>query len=74
MRSYNFNRNTNTGLITWISVVLITITIAIFLNLWVIPSVITSAVKAISNKCGTTYVVEKVWTGDFFCPEVTGNE
>jgi len=42
---------------------------AIWFNLWVIPSAITSGVKAVSDKCEHTYPVEKVWSGDWFCSE-----
>jgi len=42
---------------------------ALWLNLWVIPSAITSGIKAVSYSCGKTYPVEKVWSGDWFCEE-----
>jgi len=45
------------------------ILVILFINFWVIPSVITSGVKAISNDCGKRYPVEKVWGGDWFCAE-----
>lgn len=36
---------------------------------WVIGSAVTSGVKAGTDNCGQTYVVEKVLAGDWFCPE-----
>jgi hypothetical protein len=38
-------------------------------KVWVAGSLITSTVKAASEKCGTTYVVEGFVRGDWFCPE-----
>lgn len=35
---------------------------------WVTGSVVTSAVKALSDDCGTRYSVEKVVAGNWFCP------
>ena len=48
--------------------VVITTLFVIFLNLWVIPSAITSGIKAISHDCDKTYRVEVVWNGNWFCP------
>ena len=36
---------------------------------WTAGSAVTSAVKAGTESCGQTYVVEKVLAGDWFCPE-----
>ena len=72
---YNFNnRNKGVGIRTGFAIMLLMVILGIFINLWVIPSAITSGVKALSNKCGSTYVVEKVWSGNWFCPEMTKNE
>lgn len=38
-------------------------------GLWVAGSVITSGVKAGTDNCGQTYVVEHVLAGDWFCQE-----
>ena len=35
---------------------------------WVTGSTITSAVKALSDDCGTRYGIEKVVAGNWFCP------
>jgi len=40
---------------------------ALWINLWLVPSAITSGVKAISDKCGQEYPVEVIWNGNFFC-------
>jgi len=45
----------------------IAVLFALFFNLWVIPSIITSGIKSVSDKCGYTYPVEKVWEGNWFC-------
>jgi len=47
---------------------------ALWLNLWFFPSAITSGVKAISDSCGKTYPVEKVLSGNWFCPEKSDGE
>jgi hypothetical protein len=36
---------------------------------WVAGSTITSGIKAASDSCGKTYPVERVFSGDWFCPE-----
>lgn len=36
---------------------------------WLVGSVLTSVVKAATNNCGETYVVEKVLKGNWFCKE-----
>jgi len=46
--------------------------LAITLKLYVIGSVVTSGIKSVSGKCGTTYPVERVLSGDWFC-ETKGN-
>ena len=38
-------------------------------TIWVAGSAVTSGVKALSNSCGKTYTVERVFSGDWFCPE-----
>lgn len=38
-------------------------------GLWVTASVATSGVKVLTDNCGTTYKVEAVVGGDWFCPE-----
>ena len=42
----------------------------LWLKVWIVGSLITSGVKAVSDKCGTTYSVEGVVgiTGNWFCP------
>ena len=40
-----------------------------FAPMWITLSLITSGVKAVTDDCGTTYKVEKVLGGDWFCPE-----
>jgi len=45
---------------------------ALFINLWVIPSAVTSGIKAVSNSCEKTYPVEKVWSGNWFCEDKSG--
>lgn len=37
------------------------------LALWVAGSVITSVVKAGTKSCGQRYLVEEVFSGDWFC-------
>lgn len=37
-------------------------------GLWLIASGVTSGIKAASENCGQTYVIEKVVAGDWFCP------
>jgi len=34
---------------------------------WVVPSIVTSGIKAVSEKCGTAYPVEVIWNGNLFC-------
>lgn len=43
------------------------ISIAVF-KLWLIGSLATSSIKAISDDCGTRYGIEKVVSGNWFCP------
>jgi len=50
----------------------IVLVFGLWFNLWVIPSAITSGVKAVSGSCAKTYPVEKVWSGDWFCEEKSG--
>jgi hypothetical protein len=38
-------------------------------SLWVGASIVTSSVKALMDNCDTTYKVEVVVGGDWFCPE-----
>lgn len=38
-------------------------------SVYVGASAVTSGVKALTDNCGETYVVEKVLAGDWFCPE-----
>jgi len=45
----------------------IVVLFALWFNFWVIPSAVTSGVKAISDSCGKTYPVEKIWSGNWFC-------
>lgn len=40
--------------------------------LWVLASAVTSGVKAGTENCGQTYVVENVLSGDWFCPKGGG--
>jgi len=35
---------------------------------WVVGSVIISGIKAGTSSCGKRYVVEAVFSGDWFCP------
>ena len=42
----------------------------LLLKLWFMGSLLTSAVKAVANKCNDTYVVERLVDGHWFCPEV----
>jgi hypothetical protein len=38
-------------------------------SFWVGASIVTSSVKALTDNCDTTYKVEVVVGGDWFCPE-----
>jgi len=57
-----------------ISAQIVVVIFGLWFNLWVIPSAITSGIKAVSDKCGQTYPVEKVWSGDWFCPDSVNND
>jgi hypothetical protein len=51
--------------------VILTILIAVvlvFAKFWLIGSLFTSGIKAISDKCNTTYAIERVVDGHWFCP------
>jgi hypothetical protein len=37
-------------------------------GLWIAGSFVTSGVKAVSNNCKQVYPVEKVLSGNWFCP------
>jgi hypothetical protein len=51
-------------------VIMILLVLAINLGFyWIIASGIGSGVKAISNNCGQTYVVDKVIQTNWFCTE-----
>jgi hypothetical protein len=41
----------------------------IFLKLWLVGSLLTSGIKAISGHCGQTYGIESVVSGNWFCPD-----
>lgn len=48
------------------------VAVTIFANVaivWLAASIVTSAVKAGTDSCGTTYPVEAVLAGDWFCPK-----
>lgn len=36
---------------------------------WVVGSAITSGIKAATNDCGTNYVAERFFQGNWFCDE-----
>lgn len=38
-------------------------------TIYIAGSVVTSGVKAVADKCDTRYPVEKVFNGNWFCPE-----
>jgi hypothetical protein len=42
----------------------------VVLKLWLVGSLITSTVKTVSHDCGQTYPVERVVSGNWFCPSV----
>ena len=44
------------------------------LKLWLVGSVITSGVKAISDSCDQTYPVEAVVSANWFCPSNKENK
>jgi len=63
------NRTTGTTLSIMLGFQVLLVVIILFINFWVIPSIVTSGVKAISDDCGKRYPVEVVWGGDWFCAE-----
>lgn len=45
------------------------ILVLIPVSLWVGASAVTSGIKSAKGDCGTTYGIESVLSGDWFCPE-----
>ena len=52
-----------------LGVQVVVIFFALWLNLWAVPSLITSSIKSIAKDCDKTYPVEKIWSANLFCPE-----
>lgn len=63
---YNFRKEINTKIVSVWGIILL---LCLFFNFWVIPSVLVSSVKALSYSCGKTYPIEKIWSGNWFCPK-----
>lgn len=53
-------------IVTMIVVVAVTPTLV---ALWLAGSLATSGIKVAQNDCGTTYQIEEIVSGDWFCPE-----
>ena len=66
---YRFEKKKSLGFKSMVFVTIIVAILALGFNLWLVPSLITSGVKAISNSCDKTYIVEKVLLGNLFCPD-----
>ena len=58
---------------TTLEAFIFTIVIALFtfwfaFLVYIIPSAFISGIKRLSGDCNSTYSIERVWKGDWFCP------
>ena len=51
------------------SLVLLAAIVITIVKVFVVGTLLTSGVKAMSEDCGTKYPVEKVFYGNLFCPK-----